>query len=78
MTTKIESEKTLKAALSALVSMAATVDFLENPTFSEKIGQAAIDIFVVSEQNNEMRHLLAEFGFYFFFDKGICGEEERK
>ena len=36
MTTKIESEKTLKAALSALVSLAATVDFLENPTFSEK------------------------------------------
>ena len=38
MTTKIESEKTLKAALSALVSMALKVDFLENPTFSEKIG----------------------------------------
>lgn len=36
MTTKIESEKTLKAALSALVSMATKVDFLENPTFSEK------------------------------------------
>ena len=36
LTTKIESEKTLKAALSALVSMATKVDFLENPTFSEK------------------------------------------